>query len=64
MGKTKPETQAAWDRANTTRVSLKFNNNTDADISKKLSEVENKQRYIKALIRADLNGCSAKTKKK
>lgn len=33
---------------------LKLNKGTDADILEKLASVENKQGYIKALIRADI----------
>ena len=43
-----------YDRANTTRVFIKLNNKTDADILKKLEGVSNKQGYIKELIRADI----------
>lgn len=43
-----------YDDANTKRVSLKLNVNTDKDIFQKLDSVENKQGYIKDLIRADM----------
>lgn len=43
-----------YDDANTKRVSLKLNVNTDKDIFQKLNSVENKQGYIKDLIRADM----------
>ena len=46
--------RAKYDAANTRRVSFKFNLKTDKDILEKLDEVENKQGYIKALIRADI----------
>lgn len=46
--------QNAWDYANTTVVSLKLNNHTDADILAKLAEVESRQGYIKSLIRDDI----------
>lgn len=46
--------QSRYDAANTTQVKLKLNDKTDMDILKKLEEVENKQGYIKALIRADM----------
>lgn len=45
---------AKYDAKNTTRVILKLNNTTDADILAKLDACGNKQGYIKALIRADL----------
>lgn len=44
-----------YDKANTTQVHLKLNKNTDADILEKLGQVESKQGYIKALIRADIS---------
>ena len=46
--------QAKYDKSNTIQVNLKLNKNTDEDIIKRLSEVENKQGYIKELIRLDL----------
>lgn len=46
--------QSRYDRAHTTRIAVKLNNGTDADILEKLSSVPNKQGYIKQLIRADL----------
>jgi len=45
---------AKYDAANTTRVFIKLNDKTDADILQKLDSVENKQGYIKDLIRADI----------
>lgn len=45
---------AAWMKANTTRVYIKLTNNTDKDILQKLGTVPNKQGYIKRLIREDL----------
>lgn len=45
-----------WDRANTTRIGLKLQNNTDRDILDVLARIGNKQGYIKRLIRDDLNG--------
>lgn len=46
--------QQRSDARNCIRVSLKFTKSTDADILEKLEEVENKQGYIKELIRKDL----------
>lgn len=46
---------AKYDRHNTTQVKLKLNNNTDADVLDKLAKEENKQGYIKSLIRQDIN---------
>lgn len=50
----KNKAQAKYDKANTTAFKMKLNNNTDADILKWLSEQENKQGTIKALIRAEI----------
>lgn len=49
-----PESKTKWDRENTTVVTMKLNNNKDADILEKLSSVPSKQGYIKELIRADI----------
>ena len=38
----------------TVQIKMKLNRNTDADILAKLDSVDNKQGYIKELIRADL----------
>lgn len=43
-----------YDATHTKQIMLKFNLETDADILAKLSEVENKQGYIKRLIREDI----------
>ena len=43
-----------FNKANTKMVSLRLNYNTDADIIKKLDEVDSKMGYIKELIRKDL----------
>ena len=49
---------AKYDKENTVRVMLKLNTKTDRDIIVKLLMSENKQGYIKSLIREDI----AKTK--
>lgn len=51
-----PESAAksAWMRAHTVVVSIKLNRSTDADILGRLDGLENRQGYIKALIRADI----------
>ena len=52
------EPRARYDKANTTGLYLKLNKKTDADILDKLHRVENKQGYIKELIRNDIkNNC-------
>lgn len=52
----KNKAQAKYDAANTKQIKMKLNIKTDADILKKLAEVENVQGYIKDLIRKDLRG--------
>ena len=47
---------AKYDKANTRSVLLKFNTTNDADILTMLDEVENRQGYIKMLIRNDIRG--------
>ena len=49
--KARDRRQAKFDAANTTRVQLKLNNNTDADIIDKLNSVPSKQGYIKEAVR-------------
>ena len=49
----KYKAQDRYDKENTVQIRLKLNKKTDADIIKKLESVDNKQGYIKALIRAD-----------
>lgn len=43
-----------YEAANTVQVKLKLNRKTDADVLQRLSDVGNKQGYIKALIREDI----------
>ena len=43
-----------YDASHTKQVKLKLNLETDKDILERLDEVENKQGYIKTLIRADI----------
>lgn len=45
---------AKYQAANTKLFSIRLNLNTDDDIIKRLGQVENKQGYIKGLIRADI----------
>ena len=45
---------AKYDANHTKQIKLKLNLNTDSDIIKRMNEVENKQGYIKDLIRADI----------
>lgn len=46
--------QADYDRRNTTQVVLKLNRKTDADILGHLAAQDNRQGYIKKLIREDI----------
>ena len=46
---------AKYDKENTTRYNLKFNNKTDKDILEYLSSVPNRQGLIKQLIRQAMN---------
>jgi hypothetical protein len=43
-----------YDKQNCRQLCLKLNKRTDADILAVLDQLENKQGYIKALIRADI----------
>lgn len=46
--------QYRYDRSNTQQVTLKLNKNTDADVLMKLDSMENRQGYIKELVRKDM----------
>ena len=46
--------QAKYDAEHTTGVYLKLNNKNDADILDRLASVDNRQGYIKQLIREDI----------
>ena len=43
-----------YDKENTRQITIKLNLNTDADILDWLSRVENRQGYLKRLIREDM----------
>lgn len=45
-----------WCKEHTTQYKLRLNNNTDADIIAFLSKLENKQGFIKELIRKEMTG--------
>ena len=49
-----------YDSTNTVQLSLKFNKKTDADILERLDKQDNRQGYIKKIIREDI----AKSKQK
>jgi len=46
---------AKYDKAHTKGVYLKLNTETDRDVIDKLDSVDNRQGYIKSLIRKDIN---------
>lgn len=48
--------QEKYDANNTIQFKMKLNRGTDKDIIDRLNEVENKQGYIKNLIRQDIKG--------
>lgn len=48
------ERQDRYNKKNTKQVLLRFNLKTDADILARLEATENRQGYIKRLIRADI----------
>lgn len=58
MTKTSPaqiRAGAKYDKSNTRGLYLKLNEKTDRDIISHLATVQNKQGYIKDLIRADMD---------
>lgn len=46
--------QDKYDKAMTKQIKLKLNIRTDSDVIARLDEVDNKQGYIKELIRKDI----------
>lgn len=50
----KKRANAKSDKKNAKYVTFKFNKNTDIDILERLEKQENKQGYIKKLIREDI----------
>lgn len=56
VSESKKRANAKSDAKNTRQIKFKFSINTDADILEKLDSVENKQGYIKELIRKDIKG--------
>lgn len=48
------DSQTKYDKAHTKRYCMKLNLKTDADIIELLENLDNKQGYIKALIRSDI----------
>ena len=54
MANRRTEIQLKYDKTNCTFMTFKFNNKTDEDILQKLASVENRQGYVKQLIREDI----------
>ena len=52
----------AYDRESTRQIKFKFNLKTDADILAQLDSQQNKQGYIKQLIREDIAAHTGKEK--
>lgn len=52
--------KAKYDQQNTVQLHFKLNKRTDSDVIEWLNSIENKQGYIKELIRADIKGQSRK----
>lgn len=46
--------RAKYDKENTTTVTLKLNHKTDAELVEKLLQQDNKQGYMKRLIKEDI----------
>ena len=51
---TKYAPQMKYDKNNTVQIKMKLNKNTDADIIEHLETVDNRQGYLKELIRNDI----------
>lgn len=51
--------QEKYDKSHTKSVMFKFNKENDSDILQRLAEVDNKQGYIKSLIRKDTPSAAA-----
>ena len=56
----KYESQDKYDKANTVQYKLKLNKKWDREIIEKLNSVDNRQGYIKGLIKADIHKGDAK----
>lgn len=55
MRESQKRASAKYDAKATKQIKLKLNISTDADILERLDEVDNKQGYIKELIRRDIS---------
>ena len=54
ISEAKLKAQYKYDKANTQQVMLKLNKSSDADILMKLKSIDNRQGYIKELVRKDM----------
>lgn len=54
VSEAKKKANAKYDAAHTKQIMLKLNLVTDADILAKLDSMDNKQGYVKGLIRKDI----------
>lgn len=54
VSKAQLRAQAKYDKDNTVQIKLKLNKKTDADIIARLAAADNRQGYIKELIRSDI----------
>lgn len=54
MGNARTKAANTWARKNTRQIIMKLHTRNDADILERLDACENKQGYIKQLIRADI----------
>ena len=54
VSKAQLRAQAKYDKDNTVQINLKLNKKTDADIIARLAAADNRQGYIKELIRLDI----------
>ena len=54
VSEAKLKAQYKYDKANTQQVMLKLNKSSDADILMKLKSIDNRQGYIKELVRKDM----------
>ena len=54
VSKAQLRAQAKYDKDNTVQIKLKLNKKTDADIIARLAAADNRQGYIKELIRLDI----------
>lgn len=60
MNDARRRAQYKYNKANTKQVTLRLNRRTESDIIERLEGLDNKQGYIKALIRADAEKNSKK----